>query len=254
MSNMLDGELQSRAELLHANAGALSRQERDVERATAGLRRDNDKLARLVRDTEPRLKEIGNVQNWAEVLERDFLVLEETMRLVRRGSSDGETCSQCSSRSSTWSGSYSDDGSRSGSRVGSRRGSMNGDAKKDSPEQGVNGKTTTNGAVGDDMRKERNDTKVTVDEAVAASISEAMATNLHDALEPLTLDARPVPVSVPSSTQSAASKGKEPATEEMSDVDTTSAGASQPHSAAWSDTAEEQTTIGEDSKSASTAG
>ncbi|KAH8678151.1 hypothetical protein BX600DRAFT_451567 [Xylariales sp. PMI_506] len=29
--------------------------------------------------------ETGNVQNWAEVLERDFLVLEDTMRRVRRG-------------------------------------------------------------------------------------------------------------------------------------------------------------------------
>ena len=46
---------------------------------------------------ERKIKELGNVQNWAEVLERDFLVLEETMRLVREGSgSDGESCSECS--------------------------------------------------------------------------------------------------------------------------------------------------------------
>lgn len=104
MSNMLDSELQSRASLLHANAAALSRQEQDVSRATEALRKENDKLAKVARDAGRKIKELGNVQNWAEVLERDFLVLEETMRLVRRGS-DEDTCSECSG--SYWSGSES---------------------------------------------------------------------------------------------------------------------------------------------------
>jgi hypothetical protein len=30
------------------------------------------------------MREFGDVQNWAEMLERDFMVLEETMRLVER--------------------------------------------------------------------------------------------------------------------------------------------------------------------------
>ncbi|OTA55287.1 hypothetical protein K449DRAFT_337760, partial [Hypoxylon sp. EC38] len=90
MSNMLDSELQSRASLLHSNAAALSKQEKDVIKGTEALRKENDKLEKLARDTERKIKELGNVQNWAEVLERDFLVLEETMRLVREGSgSDG---------------------------------------------------------------------------------------------------------------------------------------------------------------------
>jgi len=29
-----------------------------------------------------KLKEIGDIQNWAEMIERDFLVVEETLRLV----------------------------------------------------------------------------------------------------------------------------------------------------------------------------
>ncbi|KAG7149203.1 hypothetical protein HYQ46_001900 [Verticillium longisporum] len=85
IGNILDSELQSRATMLHANAAAISRQERDVVRATDGLRRENDKLAKWSGDAARRVKELGN--NWAEVLERDFLVLEETMRLVREGSS-----------------------------------------------------------------------------------------------------------------------------------------------------------------------
>ncbi|KAI0194889.1 hypothetical protein EV127DRAFT_313927, partial [Xylaria flabelliformis] len=85
MSNMLDSELQSRASVLHANAAVISRQEQDVTRATEALRKENDKLAKVAKDAGRKIKELGNVQNWAEVLERDFLVLEETMRLVRGG-------------------------------------------------------------------------------------------------------------------------------------------------------------------------
>ncbi|KAK1706524.1 hypothetical protein BDP67DRAFT_383926, partial [Colletotrichum lupini] len=86
IGNMLDGELQTRARMLHANAAALDKQERDVVRATEALRKENDKLAKFSGDAARRVKELGNVQNWAEVLERDFLVLEETLRLVREGS------------------------------------------------------------------------------------------------------------------------------------------------------------------------
>ncbi|KAI0436912.1 hypothetical protein F4803DRAFT_556538 [Xylaria telfairii] len=132
MSNMLDSELQSRASVLHANATVLSRQEQDVARATEALRKENDKLAKVAKDAGRKIKELGNVQNWAEVLERDFLVLEETMRLVRNGgadSDDGDSCSECSG--SYWSGSESEqDGEGDGggtlleSSKGSRKGSV----------------------------------------------------------------------------------------------------------------------------------
>lgn len=100
IGNLLDSELQTRASLLHANAASLDRQERDVARATDGLRRENDRLAKWSGDGARRVKELGNVQNWAEVLEREFLVLEETMRLVREGS-----CESCGSGSGSWTGS-----------------------------------------------------------------------------------------------------------------------------------------------------
>lgn len=254
MSNMLDSELQSRASLLHSNATALTKQEKDVMRGTEALRRENDKLEKLARDTERKIKELGNVQNWAEVLERDFLVLEETMRLVKEGSgsgSDDESCSECSR--STWSGSYSADGSRAGSRRGSMNGGADSNTKKDAGEQGTNGKSVTNGAVGGDVHKRGDDTKVTVDEAVAASISEAMATNLHDAFEPLTLD----PAPAPSSAQSSVSKGKEPATEEISDVDAPEASVTEPIqllNTSQPEILEEQTAIDKDSKPSTATG
>jgi len=97
IGNMLDRELQGRAALLHANNAAIEKQERDVSRARDALRRENDKLARLATDHTRKVKEIGNVQNWAEMLEREFLIVEETLRLVREGSDEDEEGS--------WSGS-----------------------------------------------------------------------------------------------------------------------------------------------------
>ena len=104
MGNMVDSELQGRAAILHANAGALAKQERDVLAATDGLRKQREKLAREADAAARRLKEVGNVQNWAEVLERGFLILEETVRLANGGRSDGgdddddddRSCSSCS--------------------------------------------------------------------------------------------------------------------------------------------------------------
>ncbi|TWU74887.1 hypothetical protein ED733_003440 [Metarhizium rileyi] len=85
MGNLLDAELQSRAGMLHDNAAALDRQESRVVEATEGLRRETDKLRREADGAARGVKELGNVQNWAEVLERGFLVLEETVSLGRRG-------------------------------------------------------------------------------------------------------------------------------------------------------------------------
>lgn len=44
----------------------------------------------LHRGTE-KVKELGNVQNWAEMLERDMLVLQETMRLADESESESES-------------------------------------------------------------------------------------------------------------------------------------------------------------------
>jgi len=97
---MLDSSLRDRASVLHSNAAAIAKQERDVAKATDALRRENDKLARVANDAAKKVKELGNVQNWAEVLESDFLAIEETIRLVREGSEGSWTGSERS-----WSGS-----------------------------------------------------------------------------------------------------------------------------------------------------
>lgn len=101
---MLDSHLRDRASVLHSNAAAISKQQVAVQKATDGLRKENDKLAKVADDAARKVKELGNVQNWAEVLERDFLVLEETLRLVR-GEEEGESWSGSQSGGSSWSGS-----------------------------------------------------------------------------------------------------------------------------------------------------
>jgi hypothetical protein len=58
------------------------------------LRKETEKLKQVADEGMRKVKELGNVQNWAEMLERDFLLLSETLRLVEKGSdeeSDWET-------------------------------------------------------------------------------------------------------------------------------------------------------------------
>ncbi|QUC16392.1 uncharacterized protein UV8b_00633 [Ustilaginoidea virens] len=102
IGNLVDSQLQSRAAILHENAAALAKQERDVLRASEALRREREKLAREADGAARRVKELGNVQNWAEVLERGFLVLEETVRLANaNGCRAGSSCSECGASSAS---------------------------------------------------------------------------------------------------------------------------------------------------------
>ena len=50
----------------------------------------NKDLEKLVKDGSDGLKEVGDVQNWAEMLERELLVLEEVERIVGEEQGLGE--------------------------------------------------------------------------------------------------------------------------------------------------------------------
>ncbi|MCJ1294833.1 hypothetical protein MMC34_006392 [Xylographa carneopallida] len=92
-----DAELHARAQDIHTSAAALARQDAGVAAQTAALAQQTAGYRQLADESRGTLKEIGDVQNWAEMIERDLLVLEETMRVVeeegegqgRRGKGEG---------------------------------------------------------------------------------------------------------------------------------------------------------------------
>jgi hypothetical protein len=71
-----------RAAVIHDNAAALTSQEAELRKRTGALAAENARWAKAVARNTRELKKLRDVQNWAEVLERDLLVLEETVRLV----------------------------------------------------------------------------------------------------------------------------------------------------------------------------
>lgn len=78
----IDADLRTRTADLHTNSAAIAKQEKELAKQTATLRKETDKWQKLGDTSTKQLNEIGDVQNWAEMLERDLLVLEETVRLV----------------------------------------------------------------------------------------------------------------------------------------------------------------------------
>ena len=80
-----DSALQSRSRDIHGNASAVAAQEAELAKQTALLAKESQQYQQLADESRGKLKEIGDVQNWAELLERDLLVLEETVRVVEEG-------------------------------------------------------------------------------------------------------------------------------------------------------------------------
>lgn len=96
---------------MHQGQKIIEKQEKDLEKGTASLKKENDKLMKLIKDAGNTVKMTGNVQHFAETLEREFLILEETVRLANDGWSSG-------GEDGSWSGSYyesEDEGTERGS-------------------------------------------------------------------------------------------------------------------------------------------
>jgi len=77
-----DADLQRRVTDLHSNSKVIEKQEKELLKQTASLAKHTAQLQKLADTSTNGLKGIGDVQNWAEVIERDLLVIEETMRLA----------------------------------------------------------------------------------------------------------------------------------------------------------------------------
>ena len=74
--------LQTRVQDIHSNTAAITDQEKQIKTATEALGKESKKYDKVIEDGAKKLKELGDVQNWAEMLERDLLMLEETMSIV----------------------------------------------------------------------------------------------------------------------------------------------------------------------------
>jgi hypothetical protein len=92
-----DSQFQRRAADLHSNAAAIAKQEAEVKKHTAELAKEAAKWQKELDKATKGLNEIGDVQNWAEMIERDFLVLEETLRLA-----EGAPLMESASGGSQW--------------------------------------------------------------------------------------------------------------------------------------------------------
>ncbi|KAL0632140.1 hypothetical protein Q9L58_008974 [Maublancomyces gigas] len=78
----VDIELRDRITTIHSNASALESQSKTLRNRTNALGKTTRQWGGLADSARTRLKEIGDIQNWAEMIEHDLLLIEETLRIV----------------------------------------------------------------------------------------------------------------------------------------------------------------------------
>ena len=108
--------LETRVSDIRFNSSAISKQEDEINKQTKKLSDESNKHQKVADDAGKKLKELGDIQNWAEVLERDLFVLEETMRLGEGDDSGWETEEV---ETETEEGNAGDDGKGKGKAVSS---------------------------------------------------------------------------------------------------------------------------------------
>ncbi|KAK9451342.1 uncharacterized protein V1518DRAFT_408299 [Limtongia smithiae] len=82
LTRYVDRDLRQRITSVHANAKHISAQSKHIRVQTYAVAKETRKWEELASKAALGLKEAGDVQNWAEILEVELSALEETMRLV----------------------------------------------------------------------------------------------------------------------------------------------------------------------------
>ncbi|KAK9455759.1 hypothetical protein V1511DRAFT_510624 [Dipodascopsis uninucleata] len=78
----IDKDLRQRISSVHTNAKHISVQSRNIRSLTYSLVKETRKWEEIAGRATMTLKEAGDVQNWAEILEVEISALEETIRLI----------------------------------------------------------------------------------------------------------------------------------------------------------------------------
>jgi len=74
--------LTERTDAITSASQSISAQKRILVQDTQKLSRHAQELEKTLNQSVDQLKEIGDLQNWAEVVFRDISVIEETLRMV----------------------------------------------------------------------------------------------------------------------------------------------------------------------------
>lgn len=82
LGTAVDMELRDRIVTIHGNAVALDNQSKALGNKTNQLVKTTKQWSGMADGARGKLKEIGDIQNWAEVIEHDLLLIEETLRIV----------------------------------------------------------------------------------------------------------------------------------------------------------------------------
>ncbi|CAD0084086.1 unnamed protein product [Aureobasidium vineae] len=74
--------LTERTEAIVSASQSIDAQKRTLVQDTQKLSRQAEELEKAIGQSVDQLKEMGDLQNWAEVVFRDISVIEETLRMV----------------------------------------------------------------------------------------------------------------------------------------------------------------------------
>ncbi|KAI5223053.1 hypothetical protein E4T46_04461 [Aureobasidium subglaciale] len=74
--------LTERTEAITSASKSIASQKRTLIQDTQKLSRQAEELDKTIGQSVDQLKEMGDLQNWAEVVFRDIFVIEETLRMV----------------------------------------------------------------------------------------------------------------------------------------------------------------------------
>lgn len=82
LGSQIDTDLRDRITTIHQNAQSLETQTRMLKNRTAALSKTTRQWSGMAESARSKLKEIGDIQNWAEMIEHELLVMEEAMNIV----------------------------------------------------------------------------------------------------------------------------------------------------------------------------